>query len=52
LAQQLGADLRDRHPGGTWWIELAPAVTPEAVLVATATFSRSTVVIRCRGSKS
>jgi predicted ATPase/class 3 adenylate cyclase/DNA-binding NarL/FixJ family response regulator len=36
LAQQLAADVIDRHPGGTWWVELAPATTPEAVLVAVA----------------
>jgi class 3 adenylate cyclase len=31
LAQQLAADLIDRHPGGTWWVELAPTTTPAAV---------------------
>jgi predicted ATPase/class 3 adenylate cyclase/DNA-binding CsgD family transcriptional regulator len=36
LAQQLAADLIDRHPGGTWWVELAPAATPEAVTTAVA----------------
>src|SRR5262249_52599593 len=36
LAQQVAADIIDRHPGGTWWIELAPAATPTAVLVAVA----------------
>ncbi len=34
LAQRLAVDLTDRHPGGTWWIELAPATTTEAVLAA------------------
>ena len=32
LAQQVAANLIDHHPGGTWWIELAPATTPEAVM--------------------
>ena len=36
LAQQLAADLIDRHPGGTWWVELAPATTPDAVTAAVA----------------
>jgi predicted ATPase/class 3 adenylate cyclase/DNA-binding CsgD family transcriptional regulator len=36
LAQQVAADLIDRHPGGTWWIELAPATTAEAVTSAVA----------------
>jgi predicted ATPase/DNA-binding NarL/FixJ family response regulator len=36
LAQQVAADVIDRHPGGTWWIELAPVSTSEAVVVAMA----------------
>jgi predicted ATPase/class 3 adenylate cyclase/DNA-binding NarL/FixJ family response regulator len=36
LAQQLAADLIDRHPGGTWWVELAPATTRAAVTTAVA----------------
>ena len=36
LAQQLAADLIDRHPGGTWWVELASASTPGAVTAAIA----------------
>ena len=43
LAQQVAADLIDRHPGGTWWVELAPAITEEAVLAALADGMRVTL---------
>ena len=36
LAQQVAADLIDRYPGGTWWVELAASITPDAVLAAVA----------------
>jgi predicted ATPase/DNA-binding SARP family transcriptional activator len=37
LAQRVAIDLTERHPGGTWWVELAPATTTEAVLAAIGT---------------
>jgi predicted ATPase/DNA-binding SARP family transcriptional activator len=36
LAQRVAADLVVGYPGGVWWVELAPAATPEAVLAVVA----------------
>jgi predicted ATPase/DNA-binding SARP family transcriptional activator len=36
LAQRVAVDLIEHHPGGTWWVELAPTTTAEAVLAAVA----------------
>jgi DNA-binding SARP family transcriptional activator len=36
LAQRAAFELADKYPGGVWWVELAPALTPEAVLVVVA----------------
>jgi predicted ATPase len=32
LAQEVAAEMLGEHPGGVWWVELAPATTPEAVV--------------------
>src|SRR3954452_4883174 len=32
LALHVAAELVDAHPGGTWWVDLAPVTTPEAVV--------------------
>src|SRR3954452_5269938 len=32
LALHTAAELVDTHPGGTWWVDLAPVTTPEAVV--------------------
>ena len=36
LAQQVAADLVDRHPGGTWWVELAACTSAQAVIATVA----------------
>ncbi len=36
LALQLAADVADRHPGGTWWVELAGVSDPELVTATVA----------------
>ncbi len=36
LAVQLGAEVADFHPGGTWWVELAGLSDPELVTAAVA----------------
>ncbi len=36
LAVQLGAEVADGHPGGTWWVELAGLSDPELVTAAIA----------------
>jgi predicted ATPase/class 3 adenylate cyclase/DNA-binding CsgD family transcriptional regulator len=37
LALQLAAEVVERHPGGTWWIELAGVSDPELVTATVAT---------------
>src|SRR3954452_6101405 len=32
LALHVAAELVDAHPGGTWWVDLAPVTTAEAVV--------------------
>ncbi|MDQ1425924.1 MAG: hypothetical protein QOD72_3422, partial [Acidimicrobiaceae bacterium] len=32
LALHTAAELVDAHPGGTWWVDLAPVTTPDAVV--------------------
>ena len=45
LAQHVAADVIDRHPAGTWWVELAPLTEDSQIGEAVAKVIGSAVVI-------